>query len=144
PFSPHRISPSSKQLSRLWLHRQYEECVRNSLVGHGFIPFRNPVWGLRCCPSFDAGAGSDSLASSAVQGGVSMKLFGRFINACFFIFLLIATTAAAWAADPPSRVARLQYMSGSVSIQPHGTEDWVAGSINRPLTSTDNIWTDKD
>ena len=30
--------------------------------------------------------------------------------------------------DPPGRAARLQYMSGSVSIQPRGTEDWVAGS----------------
>ena len=46
--------------------------------------------------------------------------------------------------DPPSRVARLQYMSGSVSIQPQGTGDWAAGVINRPLTSSDNIWTDKD
>lgn len=46
--------------------------------------------------------------------------------------------------DPPSRIARLQYMSGSVSIQPQGTGDWVAGVINRPLTSSDNIWTDKD
>lgn len=46
--------------------------------------------------------------------------------------------------DAPSRVARLQYMSGSVSIQPHGTDDWVAGSLNRPLTNSDNVWTDKD
>jgi len=46
--------------------------------------------------------------------------------------------------DPPDRVARLQYMSGSVSVQPQGTGDWVAGAINRPLTSADNIWTDKD
>jgi hypothetical protein len=46
--------------------------------------------------------------------------------------------------DPPGRVARLQYMSGSVSIQPQGTGDWVAGAINRPLTDSDNIWTDKD
>ncbi len=48
------------------------------------------------------------------------------------------------APEPPSRVARLQYMSGSVSIQPQGTGDWAAGVINRPLTSSDNIWTDKD
>jgi Family of unknown function (DUF6600)/FecR protein len=46
--------------------------------------------------------------------------------------------------DPPDRVARLQYMSGQVSIQPGGTGDWVAGSINRPLTSADNIWADKE
>ena len=46
--------------------------------------------------------------------------------------------------DPPSRAARLQYMSGSVSIQPHGTDDWVGGTLNRPLTNNDNVWTDKD
>ncbi|HEX7894592.1 MAG TPA: FecR domain-containing protein, partial [Terriglobales bacterium] len=46
--------------------------------------------------------------------------------------------------DPPSRAARLQYMSGSVSVQPHGTDDWVAGVLNRPLTDSDNIWADKN
>ena len=46
--------------------------------------------------------------------------------------------------DPPGRVARLQYMTGAVSIQPRGQDDWVEGSLNRPLTSTDNIWTDKN
>jgi hypothetical protein len=29
--------------------------------------------------------------------------------------------------DAPGRVARLQYMSGSISIQPHGVDDWVQG-----------------
>jgi hypothetical protein len=46
--------------------------------------------------------------------------------------------------DPPGRVARLQFQSGSVSIQPQGTGDWVEGSLNRPLTGADNIWADKD
>src|SRR6266568_4536747 len=47
-------------------------------------------------------------------------------------------------ADPPARAARLQYMSGSVSVQPHGTDDWAAGTLNRPLTNSDNIWADKN
>jgi hypothetical protein len=46
--------------------------------------------------------------------------------------------------DPPGRVARLQFMNGSVSIQPHGTDDWVEGAVNRPLTNADNIWADKN
>jgi ferric-dicitrate binding protein FerR (iron transport regulator) len=46
--------------------------------------------------------------------------------------------------DPPARAARLQYMSGSVSVQPHGTDDWVAGALNRPLTIADNVWADKN
>jgi len=46
--------------------------------------------------------------------------------------------------DPPGRVARLQYTTGQVSVQPQGTGDWVEGSRNRPLTDADNIWADKD
>ncbi len=46
--------------------------------------------------------------------------------------------------DPPARVASLRYLEGSVSIQPHGTGDWVAGEINRPMTDADNIWADKN
>ncbi|MGO9127393.1 MAG: DUF6600 domain-containing protein [Terriglobales bacterium] len=48
------------------------------------------------------------------------------------------------APDPPGRVARLQYMTGQVSVQPQGTGDWVEGSANRPLTNADNVWADKD
>jgi hypothetical protein len=46
--------------------------------------------------------------------------------------------------DPPGRVARLQFMNGAVSIQPHGTDDWVEGAVNRPLTNADNVWADKN
>ena len=48
------------------------------------------------------------------------------------------------AQDPPGRVARLQYMNGQVSVQPHGVDEWVQGEANRPLTNSDNIWADKD
>ncbi len=46
--------------------------------------------------------------------------------------------------DPPGRVARVQYMSGQVSMQPGGVNDWVAASTNRPLTTADRVWTDKN
>jgi hypothetical protein len=46
--------------------------------------------------------------------------------------------------DPPGRVARVQYMTGQVSMQPGGVNDWVAASLNRPLTSADRVWTDKN
>ena len=46
--------------------------------------------------------------------------------------------------DPPARVARLNYSSGSVSFQPAGEGDWVAAVPNRPLTTGDNLWADKD
>jgi hypothetical protein len=45
--------------------------------------------------------------------------------------------------DPPSRVARLNYSTGSVSFQPGGQGDWVDVDTNRPLTSGDNLWADK-
>jgi hypothetical protein len=41
-------------------------------------------------------------------------------------------------------VARLNYISGEISIQPGGVNDWVQGNINRPLTSSDRVWADKD
>ena len=72
-----------------------------------------------------------------------MKLLRRVLFAAF-VFSLVST-AALWADDdPPGRVARLQYLSGSVSVQPRGADGWVAGSLNRPLTTSDNIWADKD
>ena len=45
-------------------------------------------------------------------------------------------------ADPPSRVARLGYMTGSVSFSPAGENDWVQATINRPLTTGDRLWAD--
>ena len=46
--------------------------------------------------------------------------------------------------DPSGRVARLQYTSGEVSMQPGGVNDWIAASLNRPLTTSDRVWTDKN
>ena len=63
------------------------------------------------------------------------------------VFAFVAGVAAfalsGWAnADPPSRVARLGYMSGAVSFSPAGENDWVLATINRPLTTGDRLWTD--
>jgi hypothetical protein len=60
------------------------------------------------------------------------------------LVVLVVASALAFAGDPPGRVARVQYVSGSVSVQPTGTGDWAEAVINRPLTSTDNVWADKD
>jgi hypothetical protein len=46
--------------------------------------------------------------------------------------------------DPPSRVARLAFMEGSVSFEPAGTDEWVAPPLNRPLTTGDRLWSDRD
>jgi hypothetical protein len=72
-----------------------------------------------------------------------VKLLGRVSFAAVVLFCI--TASLTWAeSDPPGRVARLQYIAGSVSIQPGGTDAWVAGAVNRPLTNSDNIWVDKD
>ncbi|HEX4785978.1 MAG TPA: FecR domain-containing protein, partial [Candidatus Sulfotelmatobacter sp.] len=46
--------------------------------------------------------------------------------------------------DPPSRVARLGYMQGSVSFQPAGESQWVEAVPNRPMTTGDQLWADRD
>src|SRR6266404_4791028 len=52
--------------------------------------------------------------------------------------------AAADDDDPPTRVARLSVADGSVSFQPAGTEDWVGAVVNRPMTTGDKLWADRD
>ena len=66
----------------------------------------------------------------------------RVVLALIGCVVLLALNA--FAADPPGRVARLNYMSGQVSFQPGGVNDWVQATINRPLTTSDRIWTDRD
>ncbi|HYL64017.1 MAG TPA: DUF6600 domain-containing protein, partial [Candidatus Methylomirabilis sp.] len=46
--------------------------------------------------------------------------------------------------DPPTRVARISYVDGSVSMQPGGSGDWGAAARNRTVTIGDKIWSDKD
>lgn len=60
------------------------------------------------------------------------------------LVILMPNRAAANEGDPPTSVARLAYVEGSVSFQPGGTNDWVAPPLNRPLTSGDALWSDRD
>ena len=46
--------------------------------------------------------------------------------------------------NPPSRVARISFTDGSVSLQPGGAGDWGLAQRNRPVTIGDKIWVDKD
>ena len=63
-----------------------------------------------------------------------------------FVMAALAVFPAFTAAqpDPPSRVARLNYIQGSVSFQLSGQQDWVQANPNRPLTTGDNVWADKN
>src|ERR1700730_3709114 len=62
------------------------------------------------------------------------------------MLILMAAPALALLAqsDPPSRVGRLNYISGAVSMQPAGVDDWVEANLNRPLTTGDRVWVDQD
>ena len=58
--------------------------------------------------------------------------------------LMAAGAATMWAqADPPSRVARLNFLEGSVSLQQAGHDDWAAAAPNYPLTVGDHLWADE-
>jgi uncharacterized protein DUF6600 len=57
--------------------------------------------------------------------------------------LIVAGAATMWAQDdPPSRVARLNFLEGSVSFQAAGHDDWAAATPNYPLTVGDHLWAD--
>ncbi len=46
--------------------------------------------------------------------------------------------------DPPGRVARLNYIQGSLSYQVSGDQNWIEANPNRPLTTGDNLWADQN
>ncbi len=71
----------------------------------------------------------------------SVRRLAVLISAVLFI---TAASVMSFGEDPPSRAARLDYISGSVSVQPGGVNDWAEASMNRTLSTSDRIWADKD
>jgi hypothetical protein len=53
---------------------------------------------------------------------------------------LIASATAL--ADPPTRVARLTQISGTITFAPAGEEDWAVAQPNRPVVTGDRLWAD--
>ena len=63
----------------------------------------------------------------------------------FGVLLLVSAVGAmAQDEDPPGRIGRINFMEGSVSFQPAGEGDWLTAVPNRPITTGDNLWTDRD
>jgi hypothetical protein len=58
-------------------------------------------------------------------------------------FAIVAPNARADDGDPPSRVARIGFLDGTVSFQPGGEGEWGSAARNRPVTVGDKLWTDK-
>ena len=65
-----------------------------------------------------------------------MKLLG------FVLTVLVSVGTASAQGDPPSRVARLNWINGAVSFQPAGVDTWTSATPNYPLTTGDHIYTD--
>ena len=63
-------------------------------------------------------------------------------SASLLLLLSLSAVPLLGQADPPERIGRLGYMSGSVSMQPAGVEDWVPAVRNRPITTGDQVWVD--
>jgi hypothetical protein len=73
------------------------------------------------------------------------KTISFFALVLFFAGLVaLFPNLAAAQDDPPGRVARLNFIQGSVSYQVAGDQDWVQADPNRPLTAGDNLWVDTD
>ena len=77
-----------------------------------------------------------------------MKKRTGFLTAVAAILLLISSLPSAFAQDrddqdPPARAGRIGYTQGSVSFQPGGQGDWLDAVPNRPLTTGDNLWSDR-
>lgn len=64
-------------------------------------------------------------------------------KAQFFAAFLMVSAAAFGQADPPSRVARINFLQGPVSFRPGTVDDWTAATVNYPLTTGDHLWTDQ-
>jgi hypothetical protein len=73
-----------------------------------------------------------------------MRAAGRFLIAAFLTALAALSTLSSARAqsDPPSRIARLGYLDGAVSLRAAGLADWSAAPLNQPLTSGDQLWSD--
>ena len=69
---------------------------------------------------------------------------GRLAVLVLLSLLSMSVALADDESDPPGRVARLSYADGSVSLQPAGVNDWADATVNRPLTTGDKVWADRD
>src|ERR1700722_18774450 len=80
------------------------------------------------------------------RGSLMHKKVALLLAVFLALGIFLGTSRAASAQeDPPTRVARLNFIEGSVSYQPGGDDDqeWVAADRNRPLTTGDDLWSDQ-
>jgi hypothetical protein len=66
------------------------------------------------------------------------------LNSGVLVLAVAFFNPAEAAADPPGRVARLGFVSGSVALRPAGVGEWCVGTLNYPLTGGDSLRTQAD
>jgi hypothetical protein len=54
--------------------------------------------------------------------------------------LSLVMCSRALAADPPGRIGRVSFLSGSVSFRAGGADDWSEATLNYPVTTGDELW----
>jgi len=74
----------------------------------------------------------------------STLLPGRAAAWLMGLALLLTGFQAAAQQDPPGRVGRLDFHQGVVSFSPAGDDSWYEVVPNRPLTTGDRLWTDRN
>ncbi len=67
----------------------------------------------------------------------------RAVFLMLFVTVVLGAVAVQAQEDPPGVAGRLSFMSGPVSLQPGGVNDWVDATLNRPLTTSDRVWADQ-
>ena len=66
---------------------------------------------------------------------------GRVLRHLLGFFLVLVSLGAM--ADPPTRVARISYVTGAASFSVGGEPDWARAVVNRPLITGDKLWVDR-
>src|SRR5579872_1322632 len=67
-------------------------------------------------------------------------LIGLVIGLVAFARVITGSVALA---DPPERVGRVGFISGTVSWRPAGAPEWLPAILNDPVTIGDQLWTDR-
>lgn len=68
-----------------------------------------------------------------------MRPLSRGLVSVFVLSLMLSPSA--WA-DPPARVGRLSYLSGTVSFKDASSGEWLPATLNYPVTSGDSLQTE--
>jgi len=94
----------------------------------------------------------NNMIRSFWEGFIQCKQFSKIFGTLLAIALLASSFSLVARAqdqdqdqdDPPGRVARLGHIEGSVSFQPAGESEWVEAVRNRPMTTGDKVWADRN